>query len=126
MSIDFTIIPTSPFCEDYVETIKERIKNTIDSEVYVDKDYKISLASRSNRYKRQDIDIIIIDKEYINKNIITIRFCDNWNKPKTMLVDEFIDILEGYKNEDEEKELDDNCEKEEKELNDDNNGCRIF
>lgn len=123
MSLEFAIIPIAEKFFDYAYNIRNKLNDNVklNMTINIDKDYHILLSSRVHKWKKQCYDIIItIDDEYDMSNSIVVRFSDKGSKPEIMEVDEFIDLVSSFENDEDNKE-------DNKEDNDtDNGGCIII
>lgn len=110
MSLEFAIIPFDDSVIHHVYDLQTKLNNTVNLylNTIVDTNFNTSFSSRINKWKRQEKDVITIDKEYSENNIIIVRFCDNDSKPQAMSVDEFIDLIASYEDEDEDNDNTDN------------------
>ena len=135
MSLEFVIIPISEQFEKNAYDIKSKLITTVNISVTVeiDLDYDVSLNNKIMKWKKKDYDIIIIDHEFIESNRVIIRFSDFRSRPKTMELDEFIDLVASFEHNDSQEKLDDSQEKlndSQEKLNDDpdseEGGCSIM
>jgi|Laugresu1bdmlbsd_1035121.scaffolds.fasta_scaffold10198_2 hypothetical protein len=98
MSLYFAIIPEF---EDLI-TIANEIQSkliaisNVDINVVIDKNYSTLLTSRINKWKKQSNDIITIDEYYNETHTINVIFCDKGSRGKNMEIDEFIDLVESF------------------------------
>jgi len=112
MSIDFVIIPESKELEEHAYNIKEKLEDSVFlvTNFQIDTNFNVNLNSRINKWKKDDFDIIVIRPEFIENNSIVVRFSDKGSRLKTMDLQEFIDLVSSY----EDNEQDENEQKEEK------------
>jgi threonyl-tRNA synthetase len=113
MSLEFVIIPISEQFEKNAYDIKSKLITTVNISVTVeiDLDYDVSLNKKIMKWKRKNYDIIIVDHEFIESNRIIMRFADFRSRPKTMELDEFIDLVASFEHNDSQEKLDDSQEK---------------
>ena len=106
MSLEFAIVPFDNSFVSAAYEIENKLRNKIrlQLDVVVDTNYHTSFASRINKWKKQDYDVITIDQEYSSNNIIIVRFCDNGSKAQAMYVDKFIELVASYDDDDTEEE----------------------
>ena len=114
MSIDFVIIPASKELEEHAYNIKEKLEDSVFlvTNFQIDINFNVNLNSRINKWKKDEFDIIIITPEFIENNSIVVRFSDKGSRLTTMDLQEFIDLVSSF-------EDDENEQKEEKEEQDD-------
>jgi hypothetical protein len=109
--------------------IQNKIKNAakVHSYILVDTDYDLQLNRRINKWKKQDYDIIIIDEDFNESNCILVRFIDKGSRPQTMEVEEFIQLIASFEDDnDDNKEL--SADTKDSKLSEDNQdgGCIIM
>ena len=95
MGFDFVIIQTSDNCTEQVVTIYQKIKQ-IDRgiPILIDTNYKQSINTKMNKYKKNEKDIIIVNLQNIQKNLLDICLFDNdWKNEKMNVVD-FLELLQ--------------------------------
>lgn len=117
MSLEFAIIPIT---EDYISVaynIETKLKEIVNLEmiINIDTNYKQSLNSRVNKWKKQDFDIITIDQDYKESNSIFVRLYDKGSRPQIMEIDEFIELVSSF----EETPETNNIKTSDKQTNDD-------
>jgi len=95
MSLEFIVIPALQMFESNVHTFINKVKNSVDKniEFIIDTNYNSKLNSRIAKYKKQNMDIIIIDDDYSETNIITIRFFNEGYKNSNIFIDDFIELI---------------------------------
>lgn len=115
MSLDFAIIPFDDTFISCANDIKFRLNenNNLQMNVIIDTNYSKPISSRINKWKKEEFDVIIIDQEYTETGVIIARFYDKGSRAQTMTVDEFIDLVHSYDDDDKEDE-------------DQNGGCIIL
>ena len=100
--LKFVVIPSKNDYEEYSENVVSRIKNVNDCSAELDTNYRESLKTRIDKYKKNNKNIITIGLSEIEHDTIMIHF--NGSRPKTMECDEFITLLESY-DEDEDEDV---------------------
>jgi hypothetical protein len=83
--------------------------------IHIDTDYETLFSARVNKWKKKGYDIISIDEEYDTSNSIIVRFSDKGSRPQMMDVDEFIDLVSSFDDDDDDDDEDENGEQEDKE-----------
>jgi threonyl-tRNA synthetase len=120
MSIEFVIIPVVQEFEEYAIKIKDKLTSNITINIHfqIDTIFNLNVNSRINKWKKDDYDIIIINQDCIETNNIIVRFSDKGSRLKSMDLEEFIELVNSF--EDEENiddsninETDDNQDKDE-------------
>jgi hypothetical protein len=124
MSIEFAIIPVVQQFEEQAYVIKNKIQSAVklNTSIEVDTEYSSPLTSRISIWKKKEYDIITIDQDFIENNSIVVRFSDKGSRPKTMELEEFIDLVVSF-------EDDEDPQPKDESTNDDNNdvgGCTIM
>jgi hypothetical protein len=106
MSLDFSIIPVISDFVSAAYDIQTKIKNNVELEINItiDTQYSSSLSTRINRWKKLSHNIITIDQDYNESNSIIVLFSDKGSRAQVMEVDEFIDLLVSFEDDDEHKE----------------------
>jgi threonyl-tRNA synthetase len=120
MSLEFVIIPINKNLQDVALEIKDKLINSIKLSliVEIDNSYSNSMQNRISRWKKLDYDIITVDQEYIETNVIVIRFSDKGTKPQPMELEEFIDLVSSFQ---EDNEPTKNNSNNDNDTNNDNN-----
>lgn len=103
-TLKFFIIPTKNTYEEYSEEIVSKIRDVENCNADIDRNYSESMNSRINKYKKNGKNIITVGLSEVEHNTIMIHF--NGIRPKTMELDEFIELLESYDNEDDDDDED--------------------
>lgn len=104
-ALKFVVISTKSTYEQYSEEIVSKISKVKNCKSEIDTNYGESLSSRINRYKKLGYNIATIGLSEVEHNTILIHLIGS--RPKTMELDEFIELLESYDgNEDDEDEDD--------------------
>ena len=98
MSLDFAIIPLTNDVISAAYEIKTKLKDNIDLEIniMIDTNYSTLLSSRINKWKKQSYDIITIDQDYNESHSIVVIFADKGSRGKRMDVDEFIELVSSF------------------------------
>lgn len=111
MSLNFVIIPVTKMFKDSAYDLQEKLHSVIKKNVCVkiDEEYDNSTNTRINDWEDKDYDIITIGPSYIENNQITYRSNEKGSKPESMLVDDFIELINVF----EDDTLSDSSEKEE-------------
>lgn len=102
--LKFVVISTKSNYEEYSEQIASKISNVNNCKSEIDTNYSESLSSRMNRYKKLEYNIATIGLSEVEHNTILIHFIGS--RPKTMELDEFIELLESFDNENEDDDDD--------------------
>ena len=82
MLVDFVIISSDPECETYAKELSIKI-NIVAKSVIVDTNYNSSMSSRISTYNQHEKTIIIVKKEYIERDKI---ICFSETKPKSKII----------------------------------------
>ena len=109
MSLEFVIIPiTSTFIAS-AKDIQYKLENAIVTKLNIqfDTNYDATINTRINKWKKEEVNIIVIDDTFDGTNNITIRFSDKRSIPEVMDVDEFIELMSSF----EDKEQHDTTDK---------------
>jgi len=135
MVLDFVIIPVCEDCLPYVENIIKNI-NSIDSsiKVFVDTNYRTSVTSKINKYKKTDKDIIIINSQHSQNNTIKFYLFDNEWQEEVLSLEDFFELLQTKydENADEEETTNEDYDndktnkKQSENTNSDDNTCIIM
>lgn len=135
MVLDFVIIPVCEDCLPYVENIIKNI-NSIDSsiKVFVDTNYRTSVTSKINKYKKTDKDIIIINSQHSQNNTIKFYLFDNEWQEEVLSLEDFFELLQTKydENADEEETANEDYDndktnkKQSENTNSDDNTCIIM
>lgn len=98
MSLDFAIIPLTNDVISAAYDIETKLKDNIDLEIniMIDTNYSTLLSSRINKWKKQSYDIITIDQDYNESHSIVVIFADKGSRGKRMDVDEFIELVSSF------------------------------
>lgn len=96
MSLNFTIIPIDPRCEEYANEIKTAINQAIISNVIIDNDYNASLQKKLIKHKKNGNDIITITADNAVNKELTVRYSDNGSRPEFLSLDIFIELIKSY------------------------------
>ena len=123
MSLKFALIPINSSFVHVAYDIKSKIKNIVE-EVFIDTNYDLSFTSRIQKRKKEDFNIITIDEDYNETKSIVVKYCEKGSRAYSYEVNEFIDLISSYDNDDENKDTDKNDE-DTKDTNN-NNDCIIM
>lgn len=103
MSIEFVIIPVTNHFESDSYVIKSKLIDSltcnININIDIDQNYSDSLASRINKWKKKDYDIIVIEQDYIETKSIIVQFSEKNSKPQVMELEEFIELVASFEEE---------------------------
>jgi threonyl-tRNA synthetase len=110
MSLKFAIIPLSQNFDHNAYDIKSKLLDSIKLPltIEVDLDYSKSYDSKKLKWIKKKYDVIIIDDDVTKNNRITVLFSDKGSKPTTMEIDEFIDLVASFEDDDVDKNKDNN------------------
>ena len=128
MSLDFAIIP---FDENYMAVAKD-IQTKLTSatklklNMVVDVNYDQTFISRMNKWKKMDDDVVGIDQYYEEYNCVVVRFSDKDSKPQNMEINDFIDLIASFDDDDDETKEDVNDVSNNKDENAEDDGCIIM
>jgi threonyl-tRNA synthetase len=102
MSLEFVIITASEDLETVAFDIKSKLTSSSKLPVTVDFDfdYTVSSVNKILKWKKKDYDIIVINEDFPETNRIIVRFSDKGSKQKTMEIDEFIDLVASFEDDD--------------------------
>jgi threonyl-tRNA synthetase len=102
MSLEFVIITASEDLETVAFDIKSKLTSCSKLPVTVDFDfdYTVSSVNKILKWKKKDYDIIVINEDFPETNRIIVRFSDKGSKQKTMEIDEFIDLVASFEDDD--------------------------
>ena len=108
MSLEFVIIPANKDLEQVAFNIKSKLisYSKLHVTVYFDFNYTISSVNKIQKWKKKDYNIIVINEDFIETNCVVVRFSDKGSKQKTMGLDEFIDLVASFDDDDKEKSND--------------------
>ena len=98
MSLKFAIIPINSSFVNVAYDIKSKIKNIV-KEVYIDTNYDLSFTTRIQKQKKCDFNIITIDEDYNETKSIVVKYCEKGSRAHSYEVDEFIDLILSFDNE---------------------------
>jgi threonyl-tRNA synthetase len=98
MSLEFVIIPASKDLEQVAFDIKSKLTSCSKLPVTVDFDfdYSVSSVNKILKWKKKEYDIIVINEDFLETNRVVVRFSDKGSKQKTMELDEFIDLVASF------------------------------
>ncbi len=127
MSLKFAIIPITSSFVNAAYDIKSKINNIV-KEVYIDTNYDLSFTTRIQKQKKNNFNIIIIDEDYNETKSIVVKYCEKGSRSNSYEVDEFIDLISSFDNENEDTNEGTNEDKNKSnstEEGDNNNDCVI-
>ena len=130
MSLKFAIIPINSSFTNAAYDIKSKIKNIVE-EVSIDTNYDLSFTTRIQKRKKDNFNIITIDEDYNETKSIVVKYCEKGSRSHSYEVDEFIDLISSFDNEDTddndvEGREDKNKDTDEDTNNNNNNDCVIM
>jgi hypothetical protein len=131
MSLKFFIIPINSSFINVAYDIKSKIKNMVE-EVFIDTNYDLSFTSRIQKRKKDNFNIITIDEDYNETKSIIVKYCEKGSRSHSYEVDEFIDLISSFDNEEQDTDDNDAEGREDKDKNKDtdedtnNNDCVIM
>ena len=130
MSLKFAIITINSSFTNAAYDIKSKIKNIVE-EVSIDTNYDLSFTTRIQKQKKCDFNIITIDEDYNETKSIVVKYCEKGSRAHSYEVDEFIDLISSFDNEDTddndaEGREDKNKDTDEDTNNNNNNDCVIM
>lgn len=102
MSVEFAIIPVIKSFQIIADQIKDKLNKLSNINVTsdIDTDYSVSINKRVNKWKTKQYDIIIIDHDYNETNSIIVNFYDKIVKTQVMQIDEFIELVSSFEDDD--------------------------
>lgn len=99
MSLKFAIIPINSSFTNAAYDIKSKIKNIVE-EVSIDTNYDLSFTTRIQKRKKDNFNIITIDEDFNETKSIVVKYCEKGSRSHSYEVDEFIDLISSFDNED--------------------------
>ena len=102
MSLNFTIIPVTSDFLSIAYDIQTKLKDevTLEITITIDTNYTSALSTRINKWKKQSYIVITIDQDYNESNSIDVIFSNKGSRPQVMLVEEFIDLVASFEDDD--------------------------
>jgi uncharacterized protein (UPF0333 family) len=128
MSLKFAIIPINSSFTNVAYDIKSKIKNIVE-EVSIDTNYDLSFTTRIQKRKKDNFNIITIDEDYNETKSIVVKYCEKGSRSHSYEVDEFIDLISSFDNEDTDDNDAEGREDKNKDTDEDtnnNNDCIIM
>jgi uncharacterized protein (UPF0333 family) len=127
MSLKFAIIPINSSFTNAAYDIKSKIKNIVE-EVSIDTNYDLSFTTRIQKRKKDNFNIITIDEDYNETKSIVVKYCEKGSRSHSYEVDEFIDLISSFDNEDTDDNDVEGREDKNKDTDEDtnNNDCVIM
>jgi hypothetical protein len=104
----FAVIPTKVDYETYSREIVDKIGGIQNCKSELNTSYDETLTSRVNKYKKLSRNIVTIGLSEVEHNTLMIHF--NGSRPKTMELDEFVELLMSFENENDEDDDNDGSE----------------
>ena len=123
MSLEFAIIPITDSFISAAYDIQTKLKNNVnvDLTITIDTNYTTQINSRINKWKKQGYDVVTIDDDYKETKSIVVIFSDKGSRSQVMEVDEFVELVASYEDEE------DKTEKDTKSSDDNpNGGCIVM
>ena len=108
MSLKFTIVPITSDFASFAYDIQTKIKDNVELEITtnIDTNYKASLNTRINKWRRLSHNVVTIDQNYNQSHTIVVVFSDKGSRAQVMDIDDFIDLLASFEDDDDDhKEL---------------------
>jgi hypothetical protein len=98
MSLEFAIIPSSENLQQYAHEIESKLKQikNMDIDIHIDLNYQDSFNSRTNKWKKKECDIIIINEDFLETKYIHVKFSEKKSKTSVMEIDEFIELISSF------------------------------
>ena len=93
--IQLAVVPLTKNAENYAYEVIEHINKTVKADIQIDVRYATNTNERIEKYKRDNIDVIVVEVNDINKNTITVFYTDSV-KPKKHKLGGFLVYLKGY------------------------------
>jgi threonyl-tRNA synthetase len=112
MSLEFTIIPITSDFLSFAYDIQTKIKDNVELEIKtsidtsIDTNYSSLLSTRINKWRKLSHNVVTIDQDYNESHSIVVIFSDKGSRSQVMEVDEFIDLLASFEDNDEDKDTD--------------------
>ena len=128
MSLKFAILPINSSFTNVAYDIKSKIKNIVE-EVSIDTNYDLSFTTRIQKRKKDNFNIITIDEDYNETKSIVVKYCEKGSRSHSYEVDEFIDLISSFDNEDTDDNDAEGREDKNKDTDEDtnnNNDCIIM
>jgi hypothetical protein len=132
MSLKFVIIPINFSFINVANDIKSKIQNMVE-EVFIDTNYDLSFTSRIQKRKKENLNIITIDEDYNETKSIVVKYCEKGSRAPSYEVNEFIDLISSFNDDDTDEHKDKDKEDENKNTDtnesnstEENNNCVIM
>jgi len=103
MDLNFIIIPTSNTFLETSYDIQDKLKHHV-ATITIDNTFDSLLNTRINKWRKQLYNIIVIDEDYPETNSISIFFSDKGSRRQVMEIEEFIDLVVSFTNDDSEQQ----------------------
>lgn len=101
MSLEFAIIPITDLGISAAHDIQTKLKNNVKLEltITIDTNYATQINTRINKWKKQGYDVVTIDDDYKESKTVVVIFSDKGSRPQIMEVDEFVELVSSYEDE---------------------------
>jgi threonyl-tRNA synthetase len=125
MSLEFVIIPVTKDYENLAYELSNKMKKSANTSLNIefDTNYNLSLNTRTNKHKRDDKNIIIINDTYSEQERVVVSFSDKGSRSKTMNIEEFLELIASFDYDEKEDENNDSIIKN---ANDENDGLCVI
>jgi hypothetical protein len=105
MSFELVLLPVLQEYEKAAYEVEQKIKRATKTlTTSVDTNYSTSISGKVLKYRKTDKDIIVVDRDYLERNNLSIRFSDKGSRPQVMSLTDLIDLLVSLEDEDESDE----------------------
>jgi len=120
MSLEFVIIPVTKDYENLAYELSNKMKKSANTSLNIefDTNYNLSLNTRTNKHKRDDKNIIIINDTYSEQERVVVSFSDKGSRSKTMNIEEFLELIASFDYDEKEDENNDSIIKNANDEND--------
>ena len=95
MSLELVLLPALQEYETGAYEVEQKIKRATKGpiNITVDTNYSTSISGKVLKYRKTEKDIIMIDRDYLEKGKLSIRFSDKGSRPQLMSLDDLIDLI---------------------------------
>lgn len=106
MSLRFVIIPVDASFIDAAHYISDKLETRVilPIQISIDTNYSSGIGAKSEKWNKLGYDCVIIGKDYKNTNACTVRFAEDKSNPQKMNVDDFLDLVCSYDDNDNDSE----------------------
>ena len=107
MFAEFAIIPVTNSFESVANEIQDKLNGCSLTNITssIDTNYSLPITIRINNWRDIQYDTIMIDQDYNETKTILVKFYDNNTiKSHNMQIDEFIELVSSFEDNDNEKE----------------------